>query len=210
MIASFFKHLTLSDWGVFITAFVAVLTAVEKMFKVKFIGTLITNEIITFLRAGKDVKLLTSKIDYIKKELTFNGGSTLKNTVVEMKAENKVRIAMLAEILLRMNVADEWDNRMIFKLDEKAECVFINRAFLNHFGWLEKDIVGKNWENVIEPEELQLVTLKWERAIDTKSNYKNEQHILTYDNNSHFCLVQASPILIDGELKGFYGIIEMI
>lgn len=146
----------------------------------------------------------------VKREVSYNGGSSMKDAVKHLQNEGAENKQMLAEILLRMNAADEWDNRMIFRTDKLGQWTMINRAFLRQFGWIEQDVEGWNWENIIEQQDLANVREKWERAIENKSSFRDEVYILTADNNAKLCLVQASPICTDKELKGFYGTIEII
>jgi PAS domain S-box-containing protein len=151
----------------------------------------------------RKVKQIEVDITQIKKEVTYNGGLSMKDSIRELTA-------MTGELLIISKAREEWDDKMIFRLNEKGECTSINRAFLTHFKWLERDVLGKNWENIIKASDLPQVQEKIERAIESKADYRDEHYILTSEHDSELCRVQASPIIHEGLLRGFLGTIQII
>jgi PAS domain S-box-containing protein len=97
---------------------------------------------------------------------------------------------------------------MVFKLDANGACFFINDSFLKRFGYTEGDIEGFNWESVIHEDDREDVKKKWQRAIEKKSRFYNEQRVFTQSGEVVNCKVIGYPVLENGHLKEFYGTVD--
>jgi PAS domain S-box-containing protein len=154
----------------------------------------------------------------IERELRFNGGSTIRDTVEKLKKRDEEKWMILMglhdfakELSLRMDITDESDNRMSFKLGTNKACIYVSENFLRFFRYSPNDILGSDWEFCIHPKYRPGARSGWKRAFENKTVYRNEQIIVASDGTEHLCLVKAFPLASkDGEFRGFYGIVEVL
>jgi PAS domain S-box-containing protein len=115
------------------------------------------------------------------------------------------------ELSIRMDIADEADNRMSFKLDADKACVYISENFLRFFGYTPNDILGSDWEFCIDEKHRRIVRTKWKEAFKFHKPYRNDQIIVDSDAKRHLCLVRRIPRENkDDELTGFFGTVEVL
>jgi PAS domain S-box-containing protein len=69
---------------------------------------------------------------------------------------------------------------------------------------------GFNWESVIHNDDIEDVRERWKRAIEKKSRYAEEQRIVCSDGKSVLVRVIGYPIIENGELREFYGTVNLI
>ncbi len=174
------------------------------------------------LKKDEDQNTLLEKIgnsvENIERELRFNGGSTIRDAVEKLKKRDEEKWTVLMglydfskELSLRMDITDESDNRMSFKLGKEKKCTYISENFLRFFGYTDRDILGSDWEFCISPKYRTGVRSGWKKAYEFKSVYRNEQIIIASDASQHLCLVKAFPLNSkDGDFNGFYGVVEIL
>jgi PAS domain-containing protein len=90
-----------------------------------------------------------------------------------------------------MEITDESDNRLSFKLGTDKTCTYISENFLRFFGYTERDILGSDWEFCLPPKYRPGVRSVWKRAHEYyhcaqkfdafgMSRFKNETGLLIY------------------------------
>lgn len=169
------------------------------------------------MRAQIDRKSIHVKLDKIWSECSYNSGTSLKDVVRRIENASIIQTEMLKDLKhsndvlsLRADINDITNDRMIFRLDDKAGCIFINEAFLKSFGYNERDILGHNWESIIHDEDLEETLNRWARAIKTKSRFYNEQRIWHCNGELQDVRIVGYPIVNDNKLEGFYGTIDIV
>jgi PAS domain S-box-containing protein len=148
--------------------------------------------------------ILIQDMKHVKVQVEYNGGSSMKDAVrrIEQKVDYNV---------MRMNIMDMCSDRMTFKMDKNGSCTFINDSFLKCFGYAENDILEFSFENIIHEDDVPGIRLKWQRAIDKKSRFYDEQRIYDVHGTEFKVIVRAYPVIEDnGNLKEFYGTIDII
>ena len=155
---------------------------------------------------------LTRGMDIVKSEVTLNGGGSIKDAVNRLVIQDERRFKMLTVIqdnvrlnTLRLDISDEADKRMTFRLSPKGDLVEVSPVFLRFFGYAESDLLGSDWDFCIGRRSLLDVRDKWARAIDKKQHYRNDQFIVDSDGGEHYCRVEGYPMIEDGELQYFHG-----
>lgn len=149
------------------------------------------------------VEALSEDSATIKKEVTYNGGSSLKDAVRKNQET-------LDETVSRLDISDISNDRMIFKINKKGECTFINNAFLDYFGHPENALLGRGWHFCFHPDERDNVLKMWEYALKYHSRYRLVQRIIDKYGNYHTALVQGIPLGNEDYFKGFLGTIDLI
>jgi PAS domain S-box-containing protein len=147
-------------------------------------------------------------IENIQKEMMYNGGSSLRDSV--KRIEDKVEVLAEGIEYNRQvrEITDKCSDTMYFKIYPDGACYFINDAFLRNFGWQESDVLEFGFENLVHPDDRNEMQLKWQKAIDTKTSFKDVQRIRDVHGEYHNCTVTAHPVVIKGQLKKFKGIID--
>lgn len=153
----------------------------------------------------------------IKNEVTLNGGKSLKDSVIRLEKHNDQKWEVLHEVRefmrianLRLDIADEADKRMTFRLNTSGTCFMVSDMFLRFFGYTLHDMVGSDWEFCIAERSLVEVRDKWKKAFARKQPYRCDQFIIDSDGVEHYCRVKGYPMVVDGELLWFFGTVEIL
>lgn len=170
-------------------------------------------------RRSQEFNLLDKKISEVQGEMTANGGGTLKDQVTTLIRHDRSNWEIFRQIWhelrivnMRLDIQDDADKRMPYELSPTLEYTKISPVFLRMFGYVEKDIIGNDWEIIIAEEDREEVRRKWERAAAKQITYRNEQILVDSDGARYKCLVRGWPIpAVEGEtFRGFYGTIEVL
>ena len=178
----------------------------------------------TFIHLGEKINELVAKSDArdatlqtIKNEVTMNGGSSMKDAVMRLLRHDDEKYALIDEIRgsvqvvnLRLDIVDEDDQRMQFRLSPSGECLMIDPAFLRFFGYVKEDLLGAYWERCVASRSLEVVRTKWQQALEKHLKYHNEQYLVDSDGREHLCRVRGYPMTEDGTFTGFFGTVEVI
>lgn len=170
-----------------------------------------------FTEQNKILVHVEKSITTIKNEVTLNGGKSMKDAVIRLVKHDAEKWEMMQEIRehmrltsLRLDIADEADKRMTFRLDGKGDCVQISAMFLRFFGYTEKDMLGSDWEFCIAKQSMDEVQKKWKRSIARREHYRNDQFIIDSDGKEHYCRVEGHPMVVDDELLYFHGTVIVL
>lgn len=150
------------------------------------------------------------KLNEIEKEVKPNGGGSMNDRLARIEAKMEAVTDGIEYNRQVREINDKCAEAMIFKVAPDGSCYFINNAFLKFFGWQESEVVGFGFEDLVHDEDRPEMRLKWQKAIDTKTNFKDEQRIQDINGVWHTCQVTAYPVVIAGVLRKFKGIIEII
>jgi PAS domain S-box-containing protein len=160
---------------------------------------------------------MRAEVKEIRDELKYNGGSSTKD-MIKMLIDNDSKKTQILERLesgmndmrLIQKINDITSDQMKFSMDHQGSCTFINEAFLKMFGYTWRDLEGFNWESVIHDDDIEEVQARWKSAIQKRSRYTGEQRIVCANGECKYVRVTGYPIVENGELKGFYGTVEII
>ena len=152
---------------------------------------------------------MESFLETISKELNFNGGGSVKDTVGSIQ-KSLTELNKANELVrIHLDIEDKLSDRMVFKVNEYGACTFISNSFLNLFGWTEQDMLGDNWLFCIDSKDAETVERKWTHAIKNKTRYYNKQRIKDSHGEAHICIVIAYPVIMENQLTGFRGIVRL-
>lgn len=215
------KHISLKD----VLAAIAIVLLIQKFLKEIFGINMIGQKIYKgapliwkwIMRTAIERREIHNKLDMIMAEVTYNSGSSLKDTVRRIETSVNGHTTLMKYLQkevdfnsLRLDISDIGNDRMTFRFDGEGRCKFINEAFLKTFGYTERDMLGFNWESIIDDDDLEDVRDKWKRAIQTKSRYFNEQKMWNIKREQKLVRVIGYPIIEEGVLAEFYGTLDIL
>jgi PAS domain S-box-containing protein len=132
----------------------------------------------------------------IRKELSPNGGTSIKDTVNKL-AEGVEKIATSIDNLTTQGTRMELRQQSIlnsisvptFERDNKGNCTYANKAYLDLTGRTMEEVRGMGWLNVIHPEDRERVLADWLRSTAQQRNFEdtfrvvNRQDQMIYEVN---------------------------
>ena len=99
----------------------------------------------------------------------------------------------------------------IFQTDVEGNCVYMNLCGQEISGISEVKSLGIGFSKVLHPDDVEMVTNTWHKAIITKSDFNAEYRFLRPDGTIRWVSGRASPQFDDkNEIKGFVGSITDI
>lgn len=155
---------------------------------------------------------MEKRLGSIESEVKYNGGKyKLTDAVKDIQIGQIEMKGQLKENAAIRRAHELCSDKMSFWMDAEGRCTFISEAFLRHFGCQESDVIAYNFENIVHDDDRHEMRLKWNKAIDTKTKYRDEQRIKKCGTGEFVkVLVKAEPVEVDSVLKSFYGTIEII
>lgn len=111
------------------------------------------------------------KLNEIHQELRFNGGSSIKDAIFELKNTTK-------NIELRLDAIDE-NQKLVMNLqgicywvsDSSGAFVYVSPALCKLMGRSESEILGNNWMAWIHPADKENVVDSWNFSVENQSPF---------------------------------------
>jgi PAS domain S-box-containing protein len=160
------EHLSIASIGALLTFLTILFTFYKQVAIPMYNSTVkpVVDLVSSIYRSPTRLEHLDTKLDEIIKELKPNGGSSIKDQLNRL--ETSVSISEAQRMLLLDSVTTG-----IWSSDVKGRCTWVNEALRKSTGASLSDFIGTNWENVIHPEDRELVGREWERAISQKRDF---------------------------------------
>lgn len=102
---------------------------------------------------------LVDDVNQIKREMSFNSGSTIKDIVSSI--ESSIQLQDHRHWALLENVNDG-----VVEMDADGKLVRANRTFMRWVGRAKDELVGEGWKNTIYGEDLPVIVKMWESAVN--------------------------------------------
>lgn len=126
-----------------------------------------------YVIASEQLKKQAGYIELIRKEVSPNGGSSIKDQVG--------KIYDIVKLMDKTNTAMIYlDNNPVAKFNNDGMCVFVNQKWLEITGFSsQEDAHGIGWYRAIHPDDKEYIISQWEEAVETESifiaefRYKN-------------------------------------
>jgi PAS domain S-box-containing protein len=151
----------------------------------------------------------------IKKELTPNGGSSMKDVITKL-AETMVRVegsmTAMTEQASRMEARQQSllnsVDIPVFETDLSGKCTFANKSYLKLIGRTFDEVKGNGWINSIHPDDRVRVREQWDSAIHDMRSVELTYRVMGGDKSVYEVFCEASPI--EGAANGYSGHFETI
>lgn len=141
-----------------------------------------TKMVLPVTRAIKNI----NKIEDILYLLGPNGGKSLYDKIVNI--DNRLAKAEVRSksLIAALEIA-EWQSNV------GGECVYVNSAACQLLNRSSEDFLGRNWVNVIHPEDRERVVADWDTAIKEKRNFVCSYRWTHSDGHAIAINVEAHP-----------------
>lgn len=162
------------------------------------------------LRAQK-VVALHSKVDAILKELTPNGGGSLKDQVTSMRADVKTLKANVAVLRDGLRFSLGLQPTAVFETNEAGRCTNASPALCEMFGMTHEEMLGLGWLAALaSAEERDRAWLNWRSAVESGVPYKDRYLVHNVKTGERFyaCARAVASKTDDGAVSHFFGSVE--
>ena len=149
------------------------------------------------------IDAMTNKLNVIMSEFKPNGGSTLRDKVVEIGNDIKV-------IIGERDATFQLSNDAMFKSDKNGHCIAANLALCNLLGATPEQMLGHGWLNFISESDRARVQQEWNNMIvggvEISSYYYVDNPITGEMFPAHYRAIVARDKA--GEIVSVIGLIE--
>lgn len=151
------------------------------------------------IRPITELPSLIQRVETLTKEMSTNGGSSMKDIILSIKMD-------LKHIIAHKRASAQLDPRPIFETDKNGQCVWVNRAFLRLVGLSIQDVMNHGWKNILCADDLNRVVTDWEVAVRERREYLTSYRIVNTAGQIIRVSCQALPMLDEGaNLFGYIG-----
>jgi PAS domain S-box-containing protein len=162
------------------------------------------------LRAQRVVEL-HSKVDTILKELTPNGGGSIKDAVTSMREDVrklKTNVAVLRDGL-RFSLGLQ--PTAVFETDAHGLCTNASPALCDMFGKTHEEMIGLGWLAAIHSaEERDRAWVNWRSAVESGVPYK-DRYLIHNEKTGERFYAESRAVASktdDGKVAYFFGSVE--
>lgn len=150
-------------------------------------------------------------VDWLKKELQPNGGSTIKDSINRIDKEVKDVKHLISYSCAKQGVFFDFlgyseDGLGLFESNELGECIYASPKYYEITGCTEVDVKGNGWVNLIDESDRDRVFTEWQHCIAQKRPF-----ILDYDiihKKTHEIIrvnCYAKPLIENNKIHGYIG-----
>lgn len=139
------------------------------------------------------------EIKTIRKELTPNGGSSLRDAI------NRVEIR-IEGIEFAQHISWDFETVAIFRTDGQGNCIWVNQTYLDLVKRGKDFLLAKGWESCIHPDDREKVVKEWKFACEDNRNIDMNYRYLDVEQNVINCRVRA----FGSNKTGYIGFISKI
>lgn len=140
-----------------------------------------------------------SEVKKIRKELTPNGGSSLRDAInrVETRVEG---------IEFAQQISWDFDTIPIFRTTGDGLCLWVNQTYLDLVKRGKDFLINKGWESCIHHEDREKVVKEWENACYDGRNFDMSCRMVDINQNVIHCRARA----FGSKKTGYIGFISTI
>lgn len=153
---------------------------------------------------------MLEKINSIHGELKFNGGSSLKDAIFDLKDTTQKINFRLGAIEENIRVSMNLQGVAFWSSNQDGECVYASPALCKIMGRTESEILGNNWVAWIVAEDKERVFNAWKFSVENKTPF---DEIYTYHRSDGTEIkvwgLAFHKIGIDGSHLGTLGKLEI-
>jgi PAS domain-containing protein len=143
---------------------------------------------------------ITKSVETIKKELTTNGGNSLKDAIIDLRGtcsrmENRQKV-----IEQRTKAALHYNNTALFETDEQGRLTWTNSNFYDLTSDSVTSVEGYDWLTYIKEEEREEFFTEFKSCVDMNRKFLKETQNC---NNEHVKFVGFPYKINDRSHGGF-------
>lgn len=146
---------------------------------------------------------IVSKLDKLVAEVSPNGGSSMRDAINRIEA-NQVKTEERVRILLLDSSDGIWES------DAQGMCIWANRTLLNIIDLELHEVVGNGWIAAIQEDQRNRVVLEWRHAVEDKREFRLDFPYQTRSGEIRNVSCRASPMLKLGKVCGWIGVVKRV
>jgi PAS domain S-box-containing protein len=179
---------------------IAILTIVGILIKVvMFLRKKITEQF-------SSITKVHSQVESIFKEITPNGGGSIKDKINLMSCEITENTKLTNKIFYRQRWIMDRRSEPIFEATSAGEYVWVNLPFIELVQRERDGLLGHNWKNIIHEDDRQRVISNWESSVKEGRAYEDEYRIVS--PSGKITTVAASAI--NSNNSGYIGYLSIV
>ncbi len=163
-----------------------------------------------FYRAKMQRKEMLDKITNIHAELKFNGGTSIKDAIWELKLGMEKIDTRLNGIEENQHVAMNLQGLAFWVSNDKGECVYASTNLCKLVGRNEHDLMGNGWIAWVAKEDKERIFESWEFSVESKSAFDEYYTFVRADGRKQKVWGLAFHKKINGTHMGTMGKLEAI
>lgn len=122
-------------------------------------------------KSKRDRKEMLDKINAIHNEVKFNGGTSIKDAIWDLKLGIQRIDTRLSGIEENQHVAMNLQGIAFWVSNDKGECEYASTNLCKLLGRNESELMGSNWVAWIVPADRDRVFKAWEFSVEHKSAF---------------------------------------
>lgn len=153
-------------------------------------------------RMDKVEDIINDLNKFIKKELTYNGGSSTRDAI--RRIENRIIEQEYAQNTLLL------DSEMAyFRCDLSGRNKWVNRTFARYLGCGTSELLGLGWKKFIKTEELKRYNEVWQNAFKDGCEFEDVVEFIDVNHQPVKLRISTCPIIDDkGQILSYVGTIS--
>lgn len=141
---------------------------------------------------------------FIKKELTYNGGSSTLDAI--RRIENRIIEQEYAQNALLLDT-----DHGVFRTDLEGRNKWANRTYARFLGCGTGELLGYGWKRFIKTEELRRYNEVWQTAFKDGCEFEDVVEFHDVSNHPVNLKISTCPIIDDkGRILSFVGTVVMV
>jgi PAS domain S-box-containing protein len=150
--------------------------------------------------SNEELQSTNEELATVNEELAITNDELIETQAVLQRANEN-----LAESEGRFNFLLNAIPQQVWTARPDGELNYVNEVVSSDFGKTQDEIVGQGWQAFIHPDDLQQCLNKWLAALKSGKEYLVEFRLLFADDNYHWHLARAVPLIEDGEITMWLG-----
>ena len=153
-----------------------------------------------------------SALEQVRKELTPNGGKSLKDQVthisLEQKASSQSVLRLQGLVLSILSVS----NSGVMLCDPNGKVEWVNGWFAQHVGWMPHELHGSGWKNLVCADDRERVYAEWKDSLAEGRDFISEFSYVTKGGELLRVSVKCEPIRssTDRSVVGYVGFVNLV
>lgn len=153
----------------------------------------------------ENISKVHHQVEVIFKEITPNGGGSIKDKVNSMSREISSNTQMTEQIFYRQRWMMDHRQEAIFEAQNSGEISWVNKPYCKLSGRDSTDLLGHNWKNTIIEEDRERVVANWDSCVKDERRFEDEYRLIVSDGR--VIRVSCSAELVKGH--GYLGSIQL-
>lgn len=150
------------------------------------------------------LKEIPERIESIQKELTNNGGSSLKDAV------QRIEKSLCVERVKMRFLLNESEH-ICFETDAEGHYISANERYLNMLGIELEDCLNNSWKNYIHVHDREFVFENWNLSIKEEKSFNHKYRLIDAKDNPIPVHIKTFPIQnVDRKIIGWLGIVNRL